>query len=328
MLKQLTAASLRPLARAVTARTPRILMYHRFTTRGEWRKTDVAQFEAQLAYIRKYFKPVRLRDLVRAQTHGEPISRRAVVVTIDDGYADFGHHAADLLEKYEIPSTLYVISDFAAQKIWLWYDALQYLMLNARAGHYTVAADDGGFEFELGGVESRRRAWGAAADVLLPLSPNEKLAFERALQDALDTELPAQPTEEYRGMTWDELGALDAELVEIGSHSRTHPILSTCTSERQEDEILGSRRIIEAELNVEVESFCYPNGQAGDYDDDTLALLERGGYSSSVLAYGGFVSTADQRFELPRFSDGETMPIFRNAICGLGHLKMRLRDSS
>jgi peptidoglycan/xylan/chitin deacetylase (PgdA/CDA1 family) len=63
-----------------------------------------------------------------------------------------------------------------------------------------------------------------------------------------------------RMLSWGELGELAAAGVEIGAHTRRHADLRRLSAQETEGEIVGSRREIEARLNLAVESFAYPFG--------------------------------------------------------------------
>jgi peptidoglycan/xylan/chitin deacetylase (PgdA/CDA1 family) len=79
-------------------------------------------------------------------------------------------------------------------------------------------------------------------------------------------------------MTADQIRALHAAGWEIGSHSLSHKNLPT-RPDRQEDEIVGSRRQLEALLNVPVRSFAYPFGA---YDESSLGYARFAGYITAM----------------------------------------------
>ena len=61
-------------------------------------------------------------------------------------------------------------------------------------------------------------------------------------------------------MDWGEAANLLAQGMEIGSHSRTHPFLTTLSETEMEDQIRGSKETIEDRLGRPVRFFCYPHG--------------------------------------------------------------------
>ena len=94
----------------------RILMYHRVADLLEYDQLTVStqQFEAQMAWLvaNRNVKPLgELLERVREGTAG----RNLVAVTFDDGYLDNLENALPILEKYQVPATIYVTSEFASQ---------------------------------------------------------------------------------------------------------------------------------------------------------------------------------------------------------------------
>jgi peptidoglycan/xylan/chitin deacetylase (PgdA/CDA1 family)/GT2 family glycosyltransferase len=98
-----------------TSRVP-ILMYHRVATEGasatrRWR-VHPEDFEAQLRYLRENgYHSLTFEQWRVASDRREPIPARAVILTFDDGYADFPTHALPLLGKYGFHATMFVVTD-------------------------------------------------------------------------------------------------------------------------------------------------------------------------------------------------------------------------
>ncbi|HUI63177.1 MAG TPA: polysaccharide deacetylase family protein, partial [Steroidobacteraceae bacterium] len=126
--------ALGPLARALTRRYARILMYHRFSAQGGPRRMSAAVFEEHVRYISRSFTPRRLRDVVHKLMAHQALDSRSVVVTVDDGYRDFLEHAYPILLRYRVPATIYVVTEFADGQIWLWPDAVHWLISTAATG--------------------------------------------------------------------------------------------------------------------------------------------------------------------------------------------------
>ncbi len=120
---------------------------------------------------------------------------------------------------------------------------------------------------------------------------------------------------ELRLAGWDELAALDSQVMEIGSHSATHPNLTTIASDADLDyEIRGSKETIEGKLGRAVNHFCYPGGA---YNDSVLAKIAECGYASaSAVDYGFNGAGADLR-RLLRVAVAEPSLAFRGRVSGL-----------
>ena len=90
-----------------------ILCYHRFGTRSGQLAVTPAAFEAQMDYLaRNGYHVIPLADLARFIERGEPVPRKSVVLTIDDGYRSTYEVAFPILRKYGFPATVFLYSDF------------------------------------------------------------------------------------------------------------------------------------------------------------------------------------------------------------------------
>lgn len=77
-------------------------------------------------------------------------------------------------------------------------------------------------------------------------------------------------------MTWDQLGQLEQEGWEVGSHTRSHPRLPQVTADEElHDELAGSRTECEERLGRPCESIAYPYGA---HDERVVEAAGRAGY--------------------------------------------------
>jgi peptidoglycan/xylan/chitin deacetylase (PgdA/CDA1 family) len=108
-----------------------ILMYHRIADveLDPWDLCVTPQhFAEHLEVLQKYAHPISLKQLAIAHQNGN-IPRRAVAITFDDGYVDNLYQAKPLLERYKIPSTVFVSSGYMGQPREFWWDELERLLL-------------------------------------------------------------------------------------------------------------------------------------------------------------------------------------------------------
>ena len=177
-----------------------VLIYHRVGA-GMQAEMDLpaATFARQLDVLRERHEVVRLREGLERLQAG-PLERDLVAVTFDDGYADVHERAWPLLRAREIPSTLFLATDFL----------------------------DG------------------ATDA--PIPPG----VERA---------GAQPA---RALAWGDVRAMvDSGLVDVGSHTVTHPDFDRIDAVRAEDELVRSRATIRERLGIDTDLFAYPRAVVG-----------------------------------------------------------------
>jgi len=106
------------------------------------------------------------------------------------------------------------------------------------------------------------------------------------------------PDESGLHLNWQQVGELDAHpLIEIGSHTITHPLLSTLNAADATREIGGSRAELQAALGHPVRYFCYPSGDFSLRDEQ---LVESSGYEAAVSVSPGRNRSAAEKWRLHR----------------------------
>ena len=102
--------------------------------------------------------------------------------------------------------------------------------------------------------------------------------------------------------SWDQLRQLQAEGVEFGSQSNSHPHMHTIdlASARQEIEI-SNQRFVE-ELGIKPSFFAYPYGE---YTPEIRDLMREMGFSAAFGQHSGVMHQTQNPFEFPRFAFNE-----------------------
>ena len=95
-------------------------------------------------------------------------------------------------------------------------------------------------------------------------------------------------------MTWDELRGHADRGVEIGSHTVSHPHLSTLSDDEVRRELCDSKEEIEAELGLPCPDFAYPYGE---HDQRVRGAVRAAGYEQ---AYALQDAPRNDRFALRR----------------------------
>jgi peptidoglycan/xylan/chitin deacetylase (PgdA/CDA1 family) len=98
----------RPARRGVV-----VLLYHRVGA-GSGLAVDLPLhlFDAQMAALAASGRVATLDDALATLTGPAPASGDPIVVTFDDGTADFADHALPILQRHAIPACCYVATDF------------------------------------------------------------------------------------------------------------------------------------------------------------------------------------------------------------------------
>jgi peptidoglycan/xylan/chitin deacetylase (PgdA/CDA1 family) len=124
-------------------------------------------------------------------------------------------------------------------------------------------------------------------------------------------------------LTAEQVRSVAAAGIEIGSHSLTHPRLSTVDGAWLAAEVAGSRAVLEDVLGYGVAGFCYPYGDLGPRVADAVGTAGYG-YACAVVA----PSTVDGRLAIPRTYVGDRDTALRLFAKRLRHRVAELRGRS
>ena len=84
---------------------------------------------------------------------------------------------------------------------------------------------------------------------------------------------------ELAPMSWDELGRLAEAGWEVGSHTHTHPRLTTLGDAELAEELTRSRELCSERMGTACHTLAYPYG---DHDERVVAAAGRAGYSAAA----------------------------------------------
>lgn len=103
--------------------------------------------------------------------------------------------------------------------------------------------------------------------------------------------------DELRTLTWSDLRALDAEGIEIGSHTLTHPHLPVLGDAELDRELRDSRRHCEDELRRPCRFLSYPYGE---HDLRVRRAAARAGYDAAFALARGPRMPSFEPYAVPR----------------------------
>jgi peptidoglycan/xylan/chitin deacetylase (PgdA/CDA1 family) len=189
-------------------------------------------FEKHLEWIASRFEIISLDDLGSFAKRSKPLA----AITFDDGYSDVYHHAFPILKRKGIPAAFFVVTDLVGASEPPLHERLHALL--ARSG----AADP----FAM----TRSHLAGASQQELLKLIAT--------LEGT--TDIGEQWREPLKPLDWNMLREMRAAGMTIGSHTRSHPVLTRETVETVREEVIASRSAIEKHLGAKATCFAYPNG--------------------------------------------------------------------
>lgn len=195
--------------------------------------------------------------------------KKRVVLSFDDGFRDLYDNAFPILKKYNIPFTVYLVSDFPDGKADIWWIQLEHLL-------------DGNVErFE----ELMKEIYQSPQ--------NMKEVMHQMTDSSADLELCKELS-----LTWEQLREMvDSGLCTVGGHTKTHSGLTRISNEKALYELTESKNAIENHLPVKVKHFSSPHSME---NESIRSLIKEVGYETAVIGYGGSVRKGDDLFRLKR----------------------------
>lgn len=287
-----------------------VLMYHRVAEESvdSWDLcVTPAHFDEHMAVLASVRSQVKLTDIERSADRFHP-GRNRFAVTFDDGYVDNLVNALPVLERHEVPATIFVVSGMVGAKREFWWDALERAILSAPTLPAALVLE----------IDGKERIFDTSD------GPEQGEATRTRRQD-LYVELwtcvfQMPPEQQYRVV--DEIVAwtgcerapppgrlpIDAEqlarlaahpLITIGSHTVDHVSLDDHPAERQRTQIDGGRRMLEDMINRPVTTFAYPFGR---HDDVTVGIVKDLGLSLACTTHEGPATFHADPHRLPRLN--------------------------
>jgi peptidoglycan/xylan/chitin deacetylase (PgdA/CDA1 family) len=277
-----------------------VIMYHRVLPQGHPERVNEqagmydspGSLAMHIEVLARHFEIVHLGDWLRGVSSGQTLPKLACALTFDDGWRDNFEFAYPVLQKAQVPSTIYLVSDLVGTRYSFWPNTLSRLL----------ATPGGRIPAELGRLLPRLATAGesfSAAEIDRVINLCKARYTDAHISELLrefESRAVASPRRDL--MDWSEIETMHRSgLVHFGSHTRRHSRLSVVDDPRTlEDEIVGSKREIAERLGAEVTTFCYPNG------DTSPAAVElvRKHYAGAVTTRRGWNSVSSERSLLMR----------------------------
>ncbi|MBF0510930.1 MAG: polysaccharide deacetylase family protein [Candidatus Omnitrophica bacterium] len=104
-------------------------------------------------------------------------------------------------------------------------------------------------------------------------------------------------------LTWDEIKEMEQENFVIGSHTQHHVYLPKANLNALQEEIKGSKKVLEDRLGHPIDYFCYP---VGGFTAQIKGLVKQAGYKAAVTTNRGKDRFNQDLYELKRIRMNNT----------------------
>lgn len=243
---------------------------------------------------------------------------RSVVITFDDGFYDFQHHAVPILNEFGFPCTLYLTTYYSGLPFPIVNLALDYLMF--KCGRETVdvpQAGGGSQTMPLRTWIDRQKAKMAYVSYFnaIGLGTAAKNEFAHSLADqfGIDYE-PLLKSRFGQIMTPDEAAEVARAGIDIQLHTHRHR--TPLDRDLFLRELRDNQVCIQEITGKEPRHFCYPSGHN---DQAFFPWLRDFGVKSATTCDRGFALPSSAPLLLPRVLDDSNMDLveFEGVVSGL-----------
>lgn len=263
----------------------RILAYHRVAEVRDTPALDSRSvsatpggFAQQMEYLARSYRVVSMPDVLQAIEKGRPLPKRAVLITFDDAYRDFAEIAWPIVKKFRLSATMFVPTAFPGhpERVF-WSDALYQAF--AATSRMEINIPPLG-RLPLLPADQKRKSLRAVQNHLTVTPHFEAMR----LVDLLCAELGLSRVQGGSILSWDQLCELAREGLTLGSHTRTHAIVTKVTPKQLREEVRGSQEDLQRETGACLPIFCYPNG---NHNDAVVSVLREQGIRLAFTTLSG-----------------------------------------
>jgi glycosyltransferase involved in cell wall biosynthesis/peptidoglycan/xylan/chitin deacetylase (PgdA/CDA1 family) len=257
---------------------------------------NLPTFQRTLYFVAEHFRVLPLEEAIVGMQN-DRLPSNAACITFDDGYLGWRERVIPELEKRDAHATFFITTgQFDGMP--MWHERVNQVVAQCSESELFIPGL-GLRPLSLATLGDRKRAIYLLENHLkyLPLALREDFLLQmESLAKVSYRDLPVMSEEELRSIHGRGFG--------IGAHTVNHPILSQCSAKDAENEIAGSREVIEGIISARVTAFAYPNGRPGiDFSQAHVDMVKRAGYSTAVTTHWGAASSSSiLPLQVPRFT--------------------------
>ena len=268
-----TAALAPMLMRGLPGSRLLILTYHRVLPpthpareyEEQGMMVSAQNLEMHLRLIGGYATFMHLDDWLDQRDAGATLPRLTCAVTFDDGWSDNYHHAFAVLQRMQIPATIFLATARIGTVLGFWPTTLGRLLFAAwqQDNHALIEALADRLPLirwpKSVPITARRAVAYKVIDQL------KKSYLDQEIDAALTLLAAAQMRNQQPDLLdWEQVRRMaDTGLIKLGSHTRNHRRLNArLDAKLLDEEIVISAMEIAGQTGNHPGGFCYPNGDA------------------------------------------------------------------
>ncbi len=283
---------------------PFVVCYHRVVENFEQSSRhsipsmliSTAMLERHIDWMAKRYSLISLDEMVSHLESPREFRKPPAAITFDDGYSDVYYNAVPLLKRKGVPAAIFAVTGLIGTGRPQIFDRLYLSLRDLHSrGIPMMRTLDGvsrsiRIDSKLGRFKNSIDEPFRVMSLLLGTVPRDQVerivtALENSARYSRDL------LEEMKPLSWDLMSSLLAEGITVGSHTKSHVLLTGENLDAARRELSESKQALEARLQRPIHHFAYPDGR---FNSAVVEAVNSAGYR---YAYG-ICRSRDQQFPL------------------------------
>lgn len=281
-----------------------VFIFHRVLTESDPLlpgEPDAMQFDWMMRFVKRNFSVLPFGRAVALLNRGK-LPAATACITFDDGYRDNFSVAMPILQRHGLVGTFFIATAFLDGGR-MWNDDIIEVIRVSPSG-VVDWSEFGLDQNDLSTPGGRLLAIDSVLGRLKYFPHHERELIAREIAHRAEI-----PEKSALMMSSNEVGALRSAGMELGAHTRSHPILSGLSEREAESEIAQGKAELEAILGEKVTSFAYPNGNTKrDLGRRDAEIVKRCGFVAAATTDLGVANAHTDPFLIPRFTPWDRSP--------------------
>jgi len=241
-----------------------ILAYHRICEKepdnyifnSELFSATVRDFDEQMRYVSENFNVINFSQL-DDYSKNEKYDKNLLIITFDDGYYDNYSLAMPILDKYELPATVFLATKNIDTGELFWFDSVAAFFKTYSSDRIDLESIGKVLNLkELG----RENAFKKVGKILKDSSESIRSDLLVEIYDKFNFQVSDKDYATACPLSWKNVIEMNNNNIDFGGHTKSHCFLNRIDDDMFNSEISGSMKMIENRLGKYPDSFCYPAG--------------------------------------------------------------------
>ena len=271
-----------------------ILNYHRVCSsfkKNEYLGISAGIFEQHIRFLKDNFKMVSMEDGLRL-LHAGNSGKNYAAINLDDGYMDNYLYAYPILKKYNVPATIFLITDFIGKDHIFWWDRVFNAVSSIESADVDIDMGTDIVYSKLNNISEKIKLANRINKILANKPAEEIERFVAALEKKFTS---IKEITSCLMLGWKEIKEMNQNGISFGSHTKMHSNLCLLKDSEALEELMDSKKVIKQNLGTENCAFCYPFGA---FDERIKSLVRKAGYEYARATLRGFNNKNSDRFTL------------------------------